>query len=113
IDLEGEKAGILPSTEWKRRNYRKPEDQRWYNGETVSVGIGQGYNAFTILQLAQATAVLANNGVYMRPHVVRSILPTATEPETLTVPKESHTIALDPSHIKLVRSALAEVNRTG
>jgi len=113
IDLEGEKAGILPSTEWKRRNYRKPEDQRWYNGETVSVGIGQGYNAFTILQLAQATAVLANGGVYMRPHVVRSILPTATEPEALTVPKESHTIALDPDHVRLVRSALAEVNRTG
>src|SRR5690606_5327428 len=72
IDLDGEKSGVLPSTEWKRKRYSKPSDQHWYNGETVSVGVGQGYNAFTILQLAQATAVLANGGTYMRPHVVKS-----------------------------------------
>ena len=113
IDLEGEKAGILPSTEWKRRNYRKPEDQRWYSGETVSVGIGQGYNSFTILQLAQATAVLANGGTYMRPHVVKSIRASFTEPERLTVPKESYTIPLKREHINLVKNALAEVNRVG
>ncbi|MBU4613149.1 penicillin-binding protein 2, partial [Achromobacter sp. GG226] len=113
IDLDGEKAGVLPSTDWKARNYRKPEDQRWYNGETVSVGIGQGYNAFTILQLAQATAVLANNGVYMKPHVVKSILASKHESEVLTVPKESYTIALERRHIDLVKAALADVNRTG
>lgn len=113
IDLEGEKTGILPSTEWKRRNYRKPEDQRWYNGETVSVGIGQGYNAFTILQLAQATAVLANEGTYMKPHVVKSVLPSRTEAEILTVPAASYTIPLSPQHIDVVKNALAEVNRVG
>lgn len=113
IDLEGEKAGILPSTEWKRRNYRKAEDQRWYSGETVSVGIGQGYNSFTILQLAQATAVLANGGTYMRPHVVKSIRASFTEPERLTVPKESYTIPLKREHVNLVKNALAEVNRVG
>ncbi len=113
IDLEGEKAGVLPSTDWKKRNYRKAADQRWYTGETVSVGIGQGYNSFTILQLAQATAVLANNGTYMRPHVVKKIMASHTESETLTVPKESYTIPLKAEHISLVKSALAEVNRTG
>lgn len=113
IDLEGEKAGILPSTEWKRRNYRKPEDQRWYNGETVSVGIGQGYNSFTILQLAQATAVLANGGTYMKPHVAKSVMASRDEAEILVVPDASYTIPLQPDHVQVVKNALAEVNRTG
>lgn len=114
IDLEGEKAGVLPSTEWKRQRYSKPKDQHWYNGETVSVGVGQGYNSFTILQLAQATSVLANGGTYMRPHVAKSIMATASgEPEVLTVPHESYRIPLDPSHVATVKAALADVNRTG
>ncbi|MGE4336051.1 MAG: penicillin-binding protein 2, partial [Pigmentiphaga sp.] len=113
IDLEGERAGILPSTEWKRQHFRKPEQQRWYNGETVSVGVGQGYNSFTILQLAQATAVLASGGTYMRPHVVKSIGGAPGESETLTVPSPSYTIPLEPAHLRAVRDALVEVNRTG
>src|SRR3546814_5511582 len=51
IDLDGERRGVLPSTEWKRKAYKKPSQQRWYAGETVSVAVGQGYNAFTLLQL--------------------------------------------------------------
>ena len=51
---QGELRGVLPSTEWKRKAYRKPEQQKWYAGETISLGIGQGYNSFTMLQLAQA-----------------------------------------------------------
>ncbi|HYJ98394.1 MAG TPA: penicillin-binding protein 2, partial [Burkholderiaceae bacterium] len=58
IDIDGEVTGLLPSTEWKRRAYRKPEQQKWYAGETISLGIGQGYNNFTALQLATATATL-------------------------------------------------------
>src|SRR5690606_13455888 len=79
----------------------------------VSVGIGQGYNSFTILQLAQATAGLANNGTYMRPHVVKSIRASFTEPEKLTVPKESYTIPIKREHVNIVKNALAEVNRVG
>ena len=52
IDLEGEVTGVLPSTDWKRRDYKQPEQQKWYAGETISLGIGQGYNNFTMLQLA-------------------------------------------------------------
>src|SRR5690606_25609831 len=55
IDLDGERAGVLPSTEWKRKAYKGRERQRWYAGETISVAVGQGYNSFTLLQLAQAT----------------------------------------------------------
>ena len=62
IDLQGELRGTLPSTEWKRAAYRKKEAQKWYAGETISLGIGQGYNTFTMLQLAQATATMAAGG---------------------------------------------------
>jgi penicillin-binding protein 2 len=63
IDIEGESTGVLPSQEWKKKRFKKPEQQKWYAGETISIGIGQGYNAYTPIQLAQATATLANNGV--------------------------------------------------
>src|SRR5574340_79515 len=72
IDIAGGSAGILPSQEWKMRRFR----QKWYAGETVSVGIGQGYNAYTPIQLAQAVATLANNGVMYRPHLVQHITDT-------------------------------------
>jgi hypothetical protein len=58
IDVLGEVRGVLPSQDWKRRYYSKPEHQKWYAGETISLGIGQGYNRCTMLQLAQATATL-------------------------------------------------------
>ena len=52
IDLDGEVRGVLPSTDWKKAAFKKPDQQKWFDGETISLGIGQGYNAFTILQLA-------------------------------------------------------------
>ena len=73
IDLHGEVRGTLPSTEWKRKAYRKKEQQKWYAGETISLGIGQGYNTFTMLQLAQATATMAAGGQRHRPHLVRAV----------------------------------------
>ncbi|MFA6699131.1 MAG: penicillin-binding protein 2 [Thiomicrospira sp.] len=66
IDLLGEQSGILPSQEWKRRVHGKP----WYRGETIVTSIGQGYNLVTPLQLAQATAILANRGQVITPHLV-------------------------------------------
>ena len=60
VDIPGETRGVLPSTDWKRATYKRPEQQKWYGGETISLGIGQGYNAYTPLQLAVATATLAN-----------------------------------------------------
>ena len=64
IDLKGEARGILPSREWKEKRFKR----KWLTGDTISVGIGQGYNAFTMLQLAHAVATLANDGVVMKPH---------------------------------------------
>ena len=62
IDVQGELRGVLPSTEWKRKRFKKNEAQKWYAGETISLGIGQGYNTFTMLQLAQAMATIATGG---------------------------------------------------
>ncbi len=66
IDLTGESTGLLPSRDWKRRARRQP----WYPGETLIMGIGQGYYLTTPLQLAAATAAIANNGTFFTPHVV-------------------------------------------
>ncbi|MBC7982347.1 MAG: penicillin-binding protein 2 [Candidatus Obscuribacterales bacterium] len=74
IDIGGDKTGILPSTEWKRRAFQKNKDmQTWYRGETVSVGIGQGYLSITPVQLAHATATLAKRGQRFKPRLVRAI----------------------------------------
>jgi penicillin-binding protein 2 len=73
IDLQGELRGTLPSTDWKRNAYKRKDAQKWYAGETISLGIGQGYNAFTMLQLAQAEATLAAGGVRHLPHLVRAV----------------------------------------
>ena len=109
IDVEGEQTGILPSTAWKERRFK----QKWYPGETISIGIGQGYNAFTLLQLAHATASLANDGVVMKPHLVKEVEDLRTGEKRLTVPKESYRIPVKPEHMKFVRDAMVDVNVSG
>jgi penicillin-binding protein 2 len=113
IDLQGESKGVLPSTEWKKKTFKKPEQQKWYEGETISLGIGQGYNAFTILQLAHAMANLANNGIVMKPHLVKAIEDPFTRNRTLTTPKESYRIDLVPENIEIIKKAMVEVNNSG
>lgn len=113
IDLEHERTGILPSTAWKRNAYRKPEQKKWYAGETISIGIGQGYNSFTPLQMAHAVANLANNGVVMKPHLVKIIENGATKERTLTVPKESYRINLKQENIDFIKHTMAGVTKEG
>ncbi|MBG7621749.1 penicillin-binding protein 2 [Herbaspirillum sp. AP02] len=113
IDLEHEKRGILPSTEWKRNAFRKPEQKRWIAGDTVSLGIGQGYNSFTPLQMAQATAILANNGVVMKPHLVKIVEDGVTHERTETVPKESYRIPLKQENIDFIKRAMVGVVKEG
>ena len=113
IDLEHERSGILPSTEWKRKTYKTAAQQKWYAGETISLGIGQGYNSFTPLQLAQATAILANDGVVMKPHLVKAVEDSVTKNRTLTVPRESYRIPLKPENIEVIKRAMVGVNKEG
>jgi penicillin-binding protein 2 len=109
IDLDGEQQGILPSSAWKEKRLK----QKWFPGETISIGIGQGYNSFTLLQLAHATANLANDGVVMKPHIVKIIEDQRSGERRLTVPKESFRIPLKPEHLKIVRDAMVDVNISG
>jgi penicillin-binding protein 2 len=113
IDLEHERTGILPSTAWKRNAYRKPEQRKWYAGETISIGIGQGYNSFTPLQMAHAVANLANNGVVMKPHLVKVVENGVTKERELTVPKESYRINLKQENIDFIKRAMAGVAKEG
>ena len=113
IDLEGESRGILPSTAWKEKAFKKVEQQKWFEGETISLGIGQGYNSFTILQLAHATANLANQGVVMKPHLVKSIENPITKDRVLTTAQESYKIDLKKENIDVVTNAMVDVNRFG
>lgn len=109
IDLENERAGLLPSTAWKRGYYKTPEQRKWYAGETISLGIGQGYNAFTPLQLAKAVATLANNGVVMKPHLVKTIENGVTLLRTQVVQKESNRISLKQENIDVIKQAMVGV----
>ncbi|MEY4908924.1 MAG: penicillin-binding protein 2, partial [Pseudomonadota bacterium] len=113
IDLEGESTGDLPSTEWKRNKYKRPEQKRWYAGETISLGIGQGYNNFTMLQLATAMSTLVSGGLRFEPRVVHQIENVVTR-ERRTV--SSHAVPpldLKPEHVAVIRRALYGVTQTG
>ena len=113
IDILGESRGILPSTEWKRRAYRRPEQQKWYSGETISLGIGQGYNTFTMLQLAHATANLANGGYKMKPHLVREVIDVVTHESQLIAKQPVGQLPFKREHIDVIKKALVGVNIEG
>lgn len=113
IDLPGEKAGILPSPAWKKKRFKKPAQQIWYKGETISIGIGQGYNAYTPLQMAQATAILANNGVVFKPHIVHSIEDPKTKIQTIIEPEPIKKLAFHAENLAVIKGAMANVTRHG
>jgi penicillin-binding protein 2 len=113
IDINGEVTGVLPSTEWKRKYYKKPELQRWYAGETISLGIGQGYNNFTMLQLATATATLVSGGQRYVPRLVREIEDVATRETRLVSAEALSPLPLQPDHVEVVRKALHGVTQEG
>jgi penicillin-binding protein 2 len=113
IDLEGEATGILPSTAWKKTAFKKPEQQKWFEGETISLGIGQGYNSFSILQVAHALANVVNDGVVMKPHLVKAVEDPFTRKQKLTTPTESYRINLKPENIEVIKKAMVATNLMG
>ena len=112
IDLAHERKGILPSTEWKRNAYKNPNQKKWYAGETISLGIGQGYNTFTPLQLAYATALLANNGSAARPHLVKDIEDGMSH-ERRPVTTETVKLNLKQENIDVIKRAMVGVMKEG
>ncbi len=109
IDLSGEAVGTLPSREWKKKRFNK----EWYAGETVSVAIGQGYNAYTPLQLASATATLANDGIMFRPHVVDYMEDAGTKTQKPVEPKPLRNLDWNPEHVAVIKRAMVGVNLQG
>ena len=117
IDIEGELPGVLPSREWKRqrfsgKNYRE-EHRKWYLGDSISAGIGQGYNAFTPVQQAVAIATIANDGVAFRPHLVHSVENARTGELREFMPEETHRVAVKPEYLAVIKNALIGVAREG
>jgi penicillin-binding protein 2 len=117
IDIEGELTGTLPSREWKRqrfagKNFRE-EHRKWYLGDSISAGIGQGYNAFTPIQLAHAIAMVANDGVGYTPHLVKSVQNLKTGDVREIARDPAATLTIKPEYLAVVKNALVGVNREG
>ena len=109
IDMEGEASGLLPSQEWKMKRYQ----QIWYPGDTIAVGIGQGYTLVTPLQLAFATATLANNGVAYRPHLVKEVQSKIANANRFIAKDPLYDLNIDPKDLDLVRRAMIAVTQPG
>jgi penicillin-binding protein 2 len=109
IDIAGEVGGLMPTPEWKKRRFKQP----WYMGETVIVGIGQGYTLATPMQLAQATAILANKGVAIRPRLVAAIVDPKTNVSKATQAIISDKIPLDESNLEIVKLGMIDVTLPG
>ena len=112
-DDSGESKGVLPSQEWKKQRFKKPEQQKWYAGETISIGIGQGYNAYTPIQLAQATATLANNGIMFRPHLVQNIVDARNGERRPVEPKPLRDLGWKQKNLDVIHRAMIGVNKEG
>ena len=113
IDLVGEASGILPSTDWKRRTYKRPAQQKWMAGETISLGIGQGYNNFTMIQLAHALGIIANGGTGFTPHLVKA---KRSAGNTEFVPIETpapQAMGYKPDNMGRVRQGMIGVTQQG
>ncbi|WP_066708763.1 penicillin-binding protein 2 [Curvibacter delicatus] len=113
IDIQGEVRGVLPSQAWKRKTYKRPEQQKWYAGETISLGIGQGYNTFTMLQLASATATLINGGIKHTPQLVMATQDAVSHARVPVAPKPPQDLGFKPEHVEIVRRALVGVTQEG
>ena len=113
IDLAGEAVGVLPSPEWKMKRFKRPDQQRWYAGETISIGIGQGYHSYSPLQLAQAMAMLAGGGNLYKPRLIAHV-DNARSGERREVPAELlHTVTLKRENVDFIKRAMAAVNKEG
>jgi penicillin-binding protein 2 len=113
IDLRGEVRGVLPSQDWKRNTYKRPDQQRWYPGETISLGIGQGYNSFTMLQLAHAMATLANGGIKHAPHLTMATENVITRERSPLPTPPAVNLGYKPEHVRTVLEAMQAVTTEG
>ncbi len=113
IDVQGEVRGILPSQAWKRGYFKRPEQKKWFAGETISLGIGQGYNTFTMLQLATATATLVNGGIKYSPQLVVATQDPVTHAKVVVPAPAAQNLGYAPENVETIRKALVGVTVEG
>ena len=113
IDLMGEVTGDLPSQAWKRKKFKKVEQQKWYAGETISLGIGQGYNNFTMLQMAAAYSTIASGGLRFKPRLVREIKDSVQHTTDTVARSALEPLPLKPEHVDVIRKAMHGVTVEG
>lgn len=115
IDLPHEYRGVLPSPEWKEKRFSrmKPALRKWLPSEMIPISIGQGYNAFTPLQMAHATATLANNGVVYRPHLVKEMIDYDNHKITVIDPQPTRTLPFQKRHFDYIKQAMTKVLQPG
>lgn len=117
IDLDGESAGVLPSKEWKARRFAssryRDEHRRWLPADVVSIGIGQGFNTYTPLQMANATAILASDGKVFHPHLVQEITDTRSGKVRPIEAAPYKQLAFKPAYFDYIKSSMEAVMRPG
>ncbi|MAF82178.1 MAG: penicillin-binding protein 2 [Proteobacteria bacterium] len=109
VDLSGEARGILPSSSWKLKRH----GTQWLQGETPSIGIGQGYNIFTILQMAKATSIIANRGVMIKPRLFKGSRDFNSSEFTYSEPVTQGKLNIQKEWFDFVIDAMVEVNKSG
>lgn len=115
IDINHEYAGVLPTRAWKEKRFArsKPQARVWQPADSVSMAIGQGYNAYTPLQMAFATAILSNDGVVYRPHLVQALLDHNSKKMTLIDPQPVRTVPFKRGNFEYVKDAMQKVLKPG
>jgi len=106
IDIPGERPGILPSQEWKKGYFKRPQDRIWFPGETVSFGIGQGYMVVTPLQLANHVAIVANGGHWYKPRLVNAIRDSRSGAIRRLPPVQASEVKISPEDLRIVHQGM-------
>ena len=109
IDLPSESTGLMPTPEWKEKRHKR----NWYPGDTVNIGIGQGYWLATPLQLAHATTIMANHGVRLKPHVLRGVRTAKNQEEQVLKPEPFPSVEANEKFWELTIQGMENVMRPG
>ncbi|NBT06849.1 MAG: hypothetical protein EBS54_09135 [Betaproteobacteria bacterium] len=109
IDIDGERNGLNPNEAWKRARFK----DKWYTGDTVSAGIGQGYVLATPMQLAYAAAVMANRGVAWKPHLGKEVVDSQTGKVRRIELQPAYKTQFNDENLERVRAAMVGVTQPG
>lgn len=113
IELPGEKEGSIASKQYKIDHFTRPDDKVWYPAETLDAAIGQGYNSFTPLQVADYVAAVANEGYWMKPHLIKSIVSASGEVVLEKEPELGGEVTASPETFRIIKKGMRGVTSPG